>query len=254
MTQYFVIIADSELELIPEGIHDERSVQTNARTRGKHPGKILLDASHHHPAFGKLPESERRGRPDIVHFCLLLCLDSNLSAEGNLKVFVHTRNDDVIAVKPETRLPPHYIRFIGLIESLYEQRVVPSRENPLLELRQGVTLEALVNALKPDQVLVLEQDGAEVSPGEVLVDPKAERVVVIVGGFSKGRFKSDIRKLDPKVISFGKRQMKAWTAVSRLLCSIECSSEGAAAPDADVEPVKPPKPAKPRRAPRKKAA
>lgn len=253
MTQFYIIIADSELELVPEAIHDERSVQTNARARGKHPGKILLDASHHHPAFGRLPEAERRGRPDIVHFCMLLCLDSSLSVEGNLKVFVHTRNDDVIAVKPETRLPPHYIRFIGLIESLYEQRVVPSRENALLELRQGVTLEALVGALKPDQVLVLEQDGAEVSPGEKLVDPKAERVVVIVGGFSKGKFRSDISKLNPMIISFGKRPMKAWTAVSRLLCSIECASKGAAA-EASPEPVTPPKPSRPRRAPKKKAA
>ncbi|HEX9907549.1 MAG TPA: 16S rRNA methyltransferase, partial [Thermoplasmata archaeon] len=90
MTKYFMIIADSELELIPPEIVNERAILNNARARGKAPEKILLDASHHHPAFGKLPESERRGRPDLVHFFLMLCLDSDLSAAGNLTVFVHT--------------------------------------------------------------------------------------------------------------------------------------------------------------------
>ncbi|MBU0623991.1 MAG: 16S rRNA methyltransferase, partial [Candidatus Thermoplasmatota archaeon] len=113
------MLADSELELVPQEIVNERCILNNARARGKAPEKILLDASHHHPAFGKLPDSERRGRPDIVHFFLMLCIDSDLSAEGKLRVFVHTRNNDVIAVNPETRLPPHYPRFVGLIESLY---------------------------------------------------------------------------------------------------------------------------------------
>jgi rRNA small subunit pseudouridine methyltransferase Nep1 len=245
VTQYFFILADSELELVPPEIVNERCVLNNARARGKAPEKILLDASHHHPAYNKLPDSERRGRPDLIHFFLMLCLDSDLTAEGRLRVFVHTRNNDVIAVNPETRLPPHYPRFVGLIESLYEQRVVPSKENPLLELRQGVSLDTLVNALKPDQVVVMTPLGEGSSLVDEFASVKGDRVVVIIGGFSKGDFRSDLSKLKPKNISLGKRMLKVWTVTSKVLCGIEQASK--------MPEVTPPKPSKPRRAPKKKA-
>jgi rRNA small subunit pseudouridine methyltransferase Nep1 len=244
LTQYFFVLADSELELVPQEIVNERCILNNARARGKAPEKILLDASHHHPAFGKLPDSERRGRPDIVHFFLMLCIDSDLSVEGKLRVFVHTRNNDVIAVNPQTRLPPHYPRFVGLIESLYEQRVVPSRENALLELRNGVTLDALVSALKPDEVFVMAPSAEAVQLPEKFASTKAERVVVIIGGFSKGDFKSDLSKIKHTKISLGPRLQKVWTVTAKILCGISYSSR--------VGEVKETKPSKPRRAPKKK--
>lgn len=261
MTQYFFILADSELELVPLELLKERCIINNARARGKPPEKILLDASHHHPAFSKLPESERRGRPDIVHFYLMLSMDSDLSSEGKLRVFVHTRNNDVIAVKPETRLPPNYPRFVGLIEQLYEQRVVPSRENALLELRNDVALDALVKALKPDEVIVLAQEGEPVPLHEKFAAVKGERVVVIIGGFSKGGFRSDLSKFPHTKVSLGSRMMKVWTVTAKALCAISFSSALPAAPPAtadekpDEKPakVKAPKPSRPRRAPKKKA-
>jgi rRNA small subunit pseudouridine methyltransferase Nep1 len=245
MTQYFFILADAELELVPKEILNERCILNNARARAKAPERILLDASHHHPAFGKLPESERRGRPDLTHFFLMLSMDSDLTAEGKLRVFVHTRNNDVIAVNPETRLPPHYPRFVGLIESLYEQRVVPSRENALLELRNDVKLDTLVNALKPDAIFVLSPTGEELDMPQAFADAKAERVVVIIGGFPKGDFKSDLTKLKHTKISLGPRLQKVWTVTSKVLCAIQFSSK--------LPEVKAPKPARPRRAPKKKA-
>ena len=261
MTQYFFVLADAELELIPKELLKERCIINNARARGKAPEKILLDASHHHPAFDKLREAERRGRPDIVHFFLMLCMDSDLSAEGKLRVFVHTRNNDVIAVNPETRLPPHYPRFVGLIETLYEKQVVPSRENALLELRQNVPLDTLVNALKPDAVVVMDAAGEPGFLPEKFGAVKGERVVVIIGGFSKGTFRSDLGKLKTTTVSLGPRMMKVWTVTAKCLCAIDTAAKLAELkpPAAEVEPAAPkakatPKPSKPRRAPKKKAA
>lgn len=244
MTQYFFILADSELELVPKEIVNERCVLNNARARGKAPEKMLLDASHHHPAFDKLPESERRGRPDIVHFFLMLCIDADLAAEGKLRAFVHTRNNDVIAVNPETRLPPNYPRFVGLIESLYAQRVVPSRENVLLELRNDVSLDALVNALKPDEVIVLTPTGEQLPLPEKFASIDGERVVVIIGGFPKGDFRSDLSKIKHVKVSLGPRLQKVWTVTSKVLCAIQFSSR--------IGEVKALKPSKSRRAPKKK--
>ena len=234
MKEYIIIIADSELELVPERIVMERCVLNSARARSKDPKKMLLDASHHHPAFGKLPEGERRGRPDIVHLSLLLCLDSDVNAAGKLKTFVHTRNDDVIAVNAETRLPPNYIRFVGLIEQLFEQHVVPSRENALLELRQNVPLEMLVNALKADEVIVLDPEGDDTELEALVSSSKGDRTVLIIGGFSKGTFRSDMSKLKPKRVSYGRRMMKAWTVASKTLRALE----GAESPGSDAKKEK----------------
>lgn len=256
--QYYFVLADSELELIPKEIVEERCVLNNARARGKAPEKMLLDASHHHPAFNKLRESDRRGRPDITHFFLMLCLDSDLSVAGRLRAFVHTRNNDVIAVNPETRLPPNYPRFVGLIETLYEKQVVPSAENALLELRQGVTLDTLVNALKPDAVIVLEQAGERTDTlADKMAEVEGERIVVIIGGFSKGTFRSDLSKLKPKRYSLGDRMMKVWTVTAKVLCSIEASerrpAEATPKPRAAKAPAKAKAPSKPRPARKKKA-
>ncbi|UCE45054.1 MAG: 16S rRNA methyltransferase [Methanobacteriota archaeon] len=249
MREYVFIIADAELEPIPDRILRERCVLNSARARNKSPDRMLLDASHHHPAFGKLPDGDRRGRPDIVHFSLLLLLDSDLSSQGRLKVFVHTRNDDVIAVKPETRLPANFIRFVGLIEQLFEQQVVPSRENALLELRQKVPLDMLVDALKVDEVIVLDPEGERVLLDGAISSSEAQRLAVIIGGFPKGTFKSDLRKLKPRRISLGARSMKAWTVASKALRSIEAiESQSTSAETTDA--VR----GEPERKPRKKTA
>jgi len=253
VTQYYFILADSELELIPPELLRERSILSSARMRGKAPEKILLDASHHHPAFVKLKESERRGRPDIVHFFLMLAMDSDLNAAGKLKVFVHTRNNDVIAVKPETRLPPHYPRFVGLIESLYDQRVVPSRENALLELRSNVPLEALVAALKPDLVYVLDPTGKEEPLEKRFAEAEGKTAVVIIGGFSKGEYRTDMSKIKHVTLSLGNRQQKVWTVTSKVLCAISYATRLQEPLPKSADEVKAPKPSKPRRAPRKKA-
>lgn len=221
MRQYFLILADAELELVPGRIVRERCVLNSARARNKIPDKMLLDASHHHPAFGKLPDGDRRGRPDIVHMFLLLSLDSDATAEGRLKIFVHTRNNDVVAVNPETRLPPNYIRFVGLIEQLFEQKVVPSRENALLELRHEVPLDLLVNALKPDSIIVLDPEGEKAPLHEEIASAEGERVVIIMGGFSKGTFSTDLRKLKAKHVSLGDRMLKVWTVTSKTLRALE---------------------------------
>ena len=263
-TQYFFVLADAELELVPTELLKERCIINNARARGKPPEKILLDASHHHPAFDRLKESERRGRPDIVHFFMMLCMDSDLNASGRLKVFVHTRNDDVIAVNPQTRLPPHYPRFVGLIENLFEARVVPSRENALLELREKVPLATLVNALKPDEVIIMDADGSQSYLPDKLASIKAERVVVIIGGFSKGTFRSDLSKLNATKISLGQRMMKVWTVTAKCLCAVDMAERLASKAEPKTEPKTEAKaeaktkakaekaPSKPRRAPKKK--
>ena len=95
-----LVLADTELERVPAAIQRHPSVRASARRRGKSPTSVLLDSSFHHAALEKVPEGERRGRPDIAHIVLVVALDSILNLEGGLRLFIHTRNDEVIQFAP----------------------------------------------------------------------------------------------------------------------------------------------------------
>ncbi|MCD6524573.1 MAG: 16S rRNA methyltransferase, partial [Thermococcus sp.] len=179
----------------------------------------ILDSSYHHSALRKLEDGERRGRPDIVHICLLNALESIANKEGLLRVYVHTRNDEVIYVKPETRLPRNYNRFLGLMESLFKNRVVP-KDLELLRIEEK-TLNELVEEIGPDEVFVMHEGGEFMKPrdfGKVLVE--LENPLVIVGGFPHGDFRSQVKG---KKVSLYREPLMAWTVVNEVLVNFEAS-------------------------------
>lgn len=212
-----MLLADAELELVPPQIQGHASVRASAMKRGKSPSKILLDSSLHHPALSKVPEGERRGRPDIVHIFLLLCLDSILNLEGKLQTIVHTRNNEVIYISGETRFPKNYNRFVGLIEDLFEKKVVPSEEAPLLTLTSDTTLEDILEEVKSHPI-AFSQEGKLVDLRSHFKKIKGD-VVSILGGFPYGDFLSPVKELCDEVVSIDKSSLKVWTVASEILVS-----------------------------------
>ncbi len=212
-----LVIADAELEIIPPEIADHPAVINYARRRKKKPEEMLLDSTYHHAALKRLQDGERRGRPDIVHLCLLNALESIANKEGLLRVYVHTRNNGVIYVKPETRLPRNYNRFVGLMESLFQNRAVP-KDLKLLRLEEKGLAE-LVDEIGPDGVFVMHELGELTRPldlGRRLVD--LENSVVIIGGFPHGGFKS---RVPWEKISIYKEPLVAWAVVNEITASFE---------------------------------
>ncbi len=211
------MIADSELELVPKSIVEHPAVVNYARRRGKKPEEVILDSSYHHSALKKLEDGDRRGRPDIVHICLLNALESIANKEGKLRVYVHTRNDEVIYIKPETRLPRNYNRFLGLMESLFKNRVVP-KDLELLRLEEK-TLGELIEEIGPDEVFVMHEEGELVKPrdfGKSLAE--LENPVVIVGGFPHGDFRSPVKG---RKVSLYREPLMAWTVVNEIIVNFE---------------------------------
>lgn len=212
-----LVIADAELELVPKAMADHPAVVNYAKRRGKRPGEVLLDSTYHHAALRKLPDGERRGRPDIVHLCLLNALESIANKEGLLRVYVHTRNNEVIYIKPETRLPRNYNRFVGLMESLFKRGAVPGGLE-LLRLERK-SLGELVAEIGPDGVFVMHEGGHFVKPrefGRMLAE--LENPVVVVGGFPHGDFRSEIPW---EKISIYKEPLVAWAVVNEITVSFE---------------------------------
>ena len=209
-----LILADAELELVPEAIAGHPAVRTSAKRRGRSPASLLLDSSLHHPALRRFPEGERRGRPDIAHLFVLLCLDSRLNLEGGLQTIVHTRNDDVLRFSRETRIPKNYIRFVGLMEDLFAKGAVPE-DHPLITLERGVPLSKLLEGL-PGEKWAFSERGERIELFDRISLVKGD-LVALVGGFPHGDFRSPVDALCDHVISIHPDALRAWTVTSEIL-------------------------------------
>lgn len=97
-------------------------------------------------------------RPDILHQCLLILLDSPLNKSGNLRVLVETAAKKVIIINPQVRLPRVYSRFTGLIIQLLERHRIYS-ETERTELMK-VSKDPLETHLENGSVRIgLSQEG-----------------------------------------------------------------------------------------------
>jgi len=215
-----VVIADSELETVPAEIANHRVIKWHARKRGRKPTELILNSSLHHAAMSRLRDRERRGRPDIVHFCLLTVLDSPLNMEGLMRVYVHTRNDKIIRIDPTVNLPRMYHRFEGLMEQLFLIGAVPP-EKPLLTIDEGSLAELVYEIGAPRKIVMIET-GERKSIEELFKDfTRESEVCVIVGGFPHGDFLSDVRSIGTEFVSIYGRPITAPAVIARVISAVE---------------------------------
>ena len=213
-----IILADAELELVPSSIAGHPACATHARRRNRRPAETLLDSTVHHPAMRRLPDGARRGRPDIVHFFLLTALDSILNLEGGLRVTVHTRNDELIRPRPDTRLPKSQSRFYSLMEQLLLEGRVPGEGEPLITLERG-TLEKAVRDAGAERVVALSPKGRPVEPRLYFSRLRRRSLACIIGGFPGGDFTSPVSELADELVSISAHVLKVWTVASEVLVS-----------------------------------
>ena len=214
-----LVLVDSELELVPEPLWGHPAIVRRARLRKKKPNRLILDSSFDHSAIRvKYPdEVDRRGRPDIVFHFLINALHSILNMEGHLRVYVHTRNDELIYVDPRTRIPKAYHRFIGLMEALFNNRVVPDKYNPLLRMVEG-TVADLVREVGPTDVILLREGAERVNPYE-LPSSLGEEPMFLIGGFPHGDFLHEHPR--DREISIYDKPLMAWTTANEIIASYE---------------------------------
>jgi rRNA small subunit pseudouridine methyltransferase Nep1 len=209
-----LVLADAELEPVPPKLAGHPAVRASARKRGRSPAAILLDSSLHHSALRNFPNGERRGRPDIVHLFVLLCLDSVVNLEGGLTTIVHTRNDEVLRFRPDTRVPKNYSRFVGLMEDLFQRGHVPDEES-LITLQGGVSLETLLSDL-PGESWAFAESGEPIDLPREFAKVRGD-LVGVVGGFPHGTFRSPVEKLCDRVVSIHSAALRSWTVTAEAL-------------------------------------
>lgn len=75
----------------------------------------LLNPDEHAHILRKNGREIGNCRPDISHQCLLMLFDSPLNRAGLLQVYIHTENNVLIEINPQTRIPRTFKRFAGLM-------------------------------------------------------------------------------------------------------------------------------------------
>jgi rRNA small subunit pseudouridine methyltransferase Nep1 len=214
-----LVLAESALELVPPELQNHNSVLASSRRWNKKPSEILLDVSWHFAAMKGIEDEIKRGRPDLIHFCLLEACSIPLYFENKIRVFVHTIDDKVILVGKGVRLPKSYHRFVGLIEKLYSTGKIEENNQNLLEIKE-MNFESLIEKIKPEKTFGLSRKGF-VSSYQKVAQEIDENTCLIIGGFAKGHFSDMIKKHFDKMISVDQNPLEAHIIISRLLYEYE---------------------------------
>lgn len=182
----------------------------------------VLDRSKHHNLLRRMEKSHKRGRPDIVYLTLQVTQYSPINARGLLRTYIHTIDNHVIYVDPETRIPHNYINFIGLIRQLYQIGRVPPQGKPLLILER-LSLKQLIERLKPDTVILLDDIKGRYSTFRELVEQliKVEKPCVIIGGFPHGTFEETTYELASDIVRIGNFTYNTFLICAKLLTYLE---------------------------------
>jgi rRNA small subunit pseudouridine methyltransferase Nep1 len=214
-----LIIAESSLELVPKELQRHNAVTSYCKKMDKKPSEVLLDNSWHFGAMRGIKNEIKRGRPDIVHLCLLEACTIPLYEEDEITVFVHTINEKVIQVAKGVRLPKSYHRFAGVIEKLFLEGIIKSGSQTLLTLKD-MTFSELIDKIKPDNVIGLSTEGKLCSYSDV-ARLCTDNSCLVVGGFPKGHFSDSTKKRINSLLSVDSRSLEVHTVLARTLYEYE---------------------------------
>jgi rRNA small subunit pseudouridine methyltransferase Nep1 len=211
------VLAESALELVPLEIRKQPAVASDSKRREREPSEVLLDRSFHHSAMLKLKDSEKRGRPDLVHGALLSVTGTPLYLEGKVRIFVHTFDDVVVEIAPKTRIPKSYIRFRGLME-----QVLLGQGDKLVKAWKSRLPDLVRKTVKPDISIGLSVQGRNMEledlAGRLM---SADNPCVIVGGFPHGHFSPETLSVVDELVRIHEMPLEAHVVTSRLMYEFE---------------------------------
>jgi len=205
-----LILLDSSLELVPKVLRNHPSVINSAKKKNKKPCEVLLDVSLHYFAMKNLPNSEKRGRPDIVHLAMIMFL-SEFNIKGNF--YIHTIDSKIIKVNNNMRPPKNYDRFVSLMEQLLTiGKVPPNSDNPLME----VTGLQLNDIAKKYNIILLSEKGEKIKPEKICNDI-TEDTIIGIGAFPHGEFSKEVLNYAHSIYSISSYVLETQQTICRLI-------------------------------------
>ncbi|QLH03577.1 ribosome biogenesis protein [Nitrosopumilus cobalaminigenes] len=215
-----LILSESSLELIPSELRHHPSVVSHARKLGKSPSEILLDNSWHFAAMKGIDNEMKRGRPDLVHFSILEATTIPLYLKNKMKLYVHTVDGRVISFGKNVHIPKSYHRFEGVIEKLYQEEKVTTKDNDVLLEIKDKTFQELIEEINPSKVIGFSTNGT-LSTYEKIAKEIDDDTCIVVGGFQKGHFSDSIENKITDLYSVGNESFEGHVVVARMLYEYE---------------------------------
>ncbi len=220
----YVLIAEAALELIPADLTASPQVERDSKKRAKRAEMMLLDSSRHWEAMEKIPDKDKRGRPDIAHFCLLTAMESVANKTGNMNVLVHTQGNELLRIDSGTRLPRIYERFCGLVEDTYFKGKIIARDGKeLMSITPQRTLERIMKELpEGTKKILLDPSGEKNTLAELSEKLSGNGdFCIAVGGFAHGKIADEKAFAGFEKISVSPLELAAWTALGMAVYSYE---------------------------------
>jgi rRNA small subunit pseudouridine methyltransferase Nep1 len=214
-----LILAESALELVPEKLQKHISVFSHAEKLKKNSSEILLDNSWHFAAMKGIENETKRGRPDLVHFCILEATTIPLFEKNKIKIYIHTIDDKVIYLGDNVHIPKSYHRFEGLFEKLFVEKTIESNGKILLEIKEK-SFSDLIYDINPSKIIGFSTQG-EKNSFENITSEIPKDCCLVIGGFQKGHFSDLVQKKIDHLVSIGDSPFEAHVVVARMLYEYE---------------------------------
>ncbi|KAF6204961.1 hypothetical protein GE061_019128 [Apolygus lucorum] len=149
----------------------------------------LLNSDDHKAILKKNDRPASDCRPDIVHQCLLMLMDSPLNRAGLLQVYVKTDKNVLIEINPQTRIPRTFKRFAGLMVQLLHKFNVRA-SNGGMKL-----LKVIKNPVTDHLPVGCQKIGTSFSSKKVVnprdIVPANEPVAIVIGAMAHGQASPD---------------------------------------------------------------
>ncbi len=194
-----------------------------ARRFRKKPDEMLLDRVIHHSILKGMPDSTRRGRPDIVHLSILSIADTPAYRGGLVDFILHTIKDLIIVPKRTWRPPRNYYNFVSIFEQLLKIKRIPPEGEPILVARQG-NLAGAIKSLSPKRVVLFSSRGRLVDLHQFFRTTQYAGCVYLIGAYAKGEPRKSIVDMADDVISIYPKMLPGWVVASRAVYELEKAS------------------------------
>ncbi len=216
-----IILTETAIELIPKSLEKKPNALSSIKKFGK-PGQIL-DTALHHSIMHTLKNSQKRGRPDILHHFLLDTLGSPANLKGFLEIYFHC-SSGLYKVNSEMKCPRDYSRFKGLMCQLIKKGHIPPKQRPYLISRMNLNLRDWIkNNFTEKNTFSLSVNGNKASLETITSKffNESNECAVLIGGFQKGHFSDDILKISSQIFAISDRGYDSWIIINRVLAKFE---------------------------------
>ena len=220
---HIIILEQASLETVPRRYWGDESCRKVQERFGILPEAQILDDNYHSKIVRKLPEYEKRGRPDIVHFALLDITSTPAYQEELVQPIIHTINNETVFLKGQVRLPRTLERFNGVLSKVLRNKMEKEEER-LFSLEKEQPISALVESLHPFRTICLSTEGLlrklrdVLSPGPGHTE---KPTIFLVGGFARGHFGEEAKSMADEIVSISEFSLPAHVVTARISYEIE---------------------------------